>query len=74
MKPPYEVVRHTEKVFRFTGSWCSAGLWKGQNFKTVDYTMLQWGVRPPHWGELLGLIPAWDLCWFFFVLIMIATQ
>lgn len=31
---PYEVVRHTGKVFRFTGSWCSVGLWKGQNFKT----------------------------------------
>lgn len=46
----------------FLGLLAAGVLWvcgKVRISKPVDYTMLQGGVRPPHWEE--GLIPAWDL-------------
>lgn len=68
-------MRWLDTLKRFLGLLAAGALWvcgKVRISKPVDYTMLQRGARAPHWEE--GLVPAWDLCWIFFGLIIIATQ
>lgn len=51
-------MRWYDTLKSFLGLLAAGALWvcgKVRISKPVDYTMLQWGVRPPHWeGPSLG--------------------